>query len=87
MLVIRLKGWSVKLDHQVGSAGKHGIWSFHGSESSYVPDMETILRHAAIRPAEPKEGGEVEVFICDSRMPQDEWRAVGTGVAAYESDR
>ena len=82
MLVIRFKGWSVKLDHQVGSAGKHGIWSFHGSESSYVPDMETILRHAAIRPAEPKEGGEVEVFICDSRMPQDEWRAVGTGVAA-----
>ncbi len=30
MLVIRFKGWSVKLDHQVGSAGKHGIWSFHG---------------------------------------------------------
>ena len=77
MLVIRFKGWSVKLDHQVGGAGKFGIWSFHGSESSYVPDMETILRHAAIRPAEPKEGGEVEVFICDSRMPQDEWRAVG----------
>ncbi len=87
ILVIRFKGWSVKLDHQVGSAGKHGIWSFHGSESSYVPDMETILRHAAIRPAEPKEGGEVEVFICDSRMPQDEWRPVGSGVAAYESDR
>lgn len=56
MLVIRFKGWSVKLDHQVGSAGKHGIWSFHSSESSYVPDMQTILRHAAIRPAEPKEG-------------------------------
>ncbi|EPQ5448205.1 hypothetical protein L4693_003864 [Pseudomonas aeruginosa] len=36
MLVIRFKGWSVKLDHQVGSAGKHGIWSFHGSESSYL---------------------------------------------------
>lgn len=48
MLVIRFRGWSVKLDHQVGSAGKFGIWSFHGSESSYVPDMETILRHAAI---------------------------------------
>lgn len=47
MLVVRFKGWSVKLDHQVGSAGKFGIWSFHGSESSYVPDMETILRHAA----------------------------------------
>lgn len=68
MLVIRFKGWSVKLDHQVGGAGKFGIWSFHGSESSYVPDMQTILRHAAIRPAEPKESGEVEVFICDARM-------------------
>ncbi len=31
MLVIRFRGWSVKLDHQVGSAGKFGIWSFHGS--------------------------------------------------------
>lgn len=87
MLVIRFKGWSVKLDHQVGSAGKFGIWSFHGSESSYAPDMQTILRHAAIRPAEPAEGGEVEVFICDARMAQDEWRAVGKGVAAYELDR
>ncbi|HGW5418919.1 TPA: hypothetical protein ACVGNA_003388 [Pseudomonas aeruginosa] len=44
MLVIRFKGWSVKLDHQVGGAGKFGIW-------------------------------------------QDEWRAIGTGVAAYEAER
>ncbi|HCF7746662.1 TPA: hypothetical protein ACG0QM_000307 [Pseudomonas aeruginosa] len=87
MLVVRFKGCSVKLDHQVGSAGKFGIWSFHGSESSYVPDMETILRHAAIRPAEPMESTEVEVFICDSRMSQDEWRPVGSGVAAYEAER
>ncbi|WP_426758328.1 hypothetical protein [Pseudomonas aeruginosa] len=87
MLVIRFGRWSVKLDHQVGSAAPFGIWSFHGSESSYVPDMETILRHAAIRSAEPKDGGEVEVFICDARMAQDEWRAVGTGVAAYEAER
>lgn len=84
MLVIRLGKWSVKLDHQVGGAGKFGIWSFHGAESSYVPEIQTILRHAAIRPAEPNEGAEVEVFIC---MPQDEWRAVGSGVAAYEAER
>ncbi|EML5731393.1 hypothetical protein ACUVZH_000009 [Pseudomonas aeruginosa] len=74
MLVIRFGRWSMKLDHQVGSAAKFGIWPFHGSESSYVP-------------AEPMEGAEVEVFICDARMAQDEWRAVGTGVAAYEAER
>ncbi|PBX48511.1 hypothetical protein CJT40_17490 [Pseudomonas aeruginosa] len=89
MLVIRFKGWSVKLDHQVGSAGKHGIWSFHGSESSYVPDMETILRHAAIRPAEPAEGKstEVEVAICRPGDPEDKWIPVGKGVAVYEAER
>ncbi|HGS8110041.1 TPA: hypothetical protein ACMFRC_001085 [Pseudomonas aeruginosa] len=89
MLVIRFKGWSVKLDHQVGSAGKHGIWSFHGSESSYVPDMETILRHAAIRPAEPAEGKstEVEVAICRPGDPEEKWIPVGKGVAVYEAER
>lgn len=87
MLVIRRGKWSVKLDHQVGGAGKFGIWSFHGAESSYVPDMQTILRHAAIRPVEPKEGAEVEVFICDAHMPRYEWHCVGTGVAAYEAER
>ncbi|HEJ9826269.1 TPA: hypothetical protein SMN94_001417 [Pseudomonas aeruginosa] len=89
MLVIRFKGWSVKLDHQVGSAGKHGIWSFHGSESSYVPDMQTILRHAAIRPAEPAEGKstEVEVAICRPGDPEDKWIPVGKGVAVYEAER
>ncbi len=42
MLVVRLKG-AVKLDHPVGGAGKFGIWSLHDSESSYIPDMQTIL--------------------------------------------
>ncbi|MFK1437139.1 hypothetical protein ACSEQ5_20180 [Pseudomonas aeruginosa] len=87
MLVIRFKGWSMKLDRQVGSSGKFGVWSFHSSESSYMPDMQTILRHASFQPAEPKQDATVEVFVCDPRMQQDQWRAVGSGVVAYESDR
>ncbi|HHM5619303.1 TPA: hypothetical protein ACRNOX_000288 [Pseudomonas aeruginosa] len=89
MLVIRFGRWSVKLDHQVGSAGRFGIWSFHGSESSYVPGMETILRHAAIRPAEPAEGKstEVEVAIFRPGDPEEKWIPVGKGVAVYEAER
>ncbi|HCA6732187.1 TPA: hypothetical protein MX491_004867 [Pseudomonas aeruginosa] len=90
MLVVRLKkGWTLKLDRKVNDANRAGVWSFHCSESTFVPGMDNLLRHAAIRPAEPAEGKstEVEVFICDARMAQDEWRAVGTGVAAYEAER
>ncbi|HBO5821543.1 TPA: hypothetical protein ACRM2G_003342 [Pseudomonas aeruginosa] len=89
MLVIRFGRLSVKLDHQVDSAGRFGIWSFHGSESSYVPGIETILRHAAIRPAEPAEGKstEVEVAICRPGDPEEKWIPVGKGVAVYEAER
>ncbi|HCE6032024.1 TPA: hypothetical protein NHL03_002295 [Pseudomonas aeruginosa] len=88
MLIVRLEqGWTLKLDRQVGSSGKHGIWSFHCAESTYTSAPAELLRHAAILPAEPKDGQKVAVAICDTRMPQDEWRPVGSGVAAYEAER
>uniref|UniRef100_A0AAU8GS88 Uncharacterized protein n=1 Tax=Pseudomonas phage PACT201 TaxID=3230130 RepID=A0AAU8GS88_9VIRU len=89
MLVIRFKGWSVKLDSTRWAAlgNMASGLSTARRAATYRTWRDRFSWHAAIRPAEPKEGGEVEVFICDSRMPQDEWRAVGTGVAAYESDR
>lgn len=89
MLVIRFGRWSVKLDHQVGSAGKFGIWSFHCSESTFVPGMDSLLRHAAIRPAEPAEGKstEVEVAICRPGDPEEKWIPVGKGMAVFEAER
>lgn len=57
MLVIRLKSkWTLKLDRQIGSSGKHGIWAFHCSESTFAPSSNDLRRTAAILPAEPKEG-------------------------------
>ncbi|HDQ4525669.1 TPA: hypothetical protein P9F39_002120 [Pseudomonas aeruginosa] len=88
MLVIRLMGkWTLKLDRQIGSSGKHGIWAFHCSESTFAPASNDLRRTAAILPAEPKDGQSVEVSICDTVQTQDGWIAVGSGVAAYEAER
>ncbi|AOE86113.1 hypothetical protein [Pseudomonas sp. TCU-HL1] len=88
MLVIRLNaGWTLKLDRQIGSAGKAGLWDFHRSESSYTVERCKTYRTAATKPAEPKEGQTVEVFICDQREPEEKWRAVGEGVARYQAEQ
>ncbi|HBP5484402.1 TPA: hypothetical protein L5706_003210 [Pseudomonas aeruginosa] len=88
VLVVRLKkGWTLKLDRKVNDANRAGVWSFHCSESTFVPGMDSLLRHAAIRPAEPAEGKstEVEVAICRPGDPEEKWIPVGKGAAAYES--
>ncbi len=90
VLVVRLKkGWSLKLDRKVSDTNKAGVWSFHCSESTFVPGMDSLLRHAAIRPAEPAEGKstEVEVAICRPGDPEEKWIPVGKGVAVYEAER
>ncbi len=72
MLVIRLAGkWTLKLDRQIGSSGKHGIWAFHCSESTFAPSSNDLRRTAAILPAEPKEGQTVDVSICDTAHSPD----------------
>ncbi|HCF3570040.1 TPA: hypothetical protein SMV80_005282 [Pseudomonas aeruginosa] len=88
MLVIRLAGkWTLKLDRQIGSSGKHGIWAFHCSESTFAPASNDLRRTAAILPAEPKEGQTVDVSICDTAHLPDGWISVGSGTAAYEAER
>lgn len=88
MLLIRMKaGWSYALGRQVSSSGKHGIWDFHPSASTHMVLPEyTPYRHAAILPAEPKEGDVVTVAICRPGMPEEEWFQKGEGVASYHSD-
>ena len=46
MLIVRLSRWTL-LDRQVGSSGKHGIWSFHCAEST---SLRLRLSYCAMRP-------------------------------------
>lgn len=73
----------------VNDANRAGVWSFHCSESTLVPGMDSLLRHAAIRLAESAEGKstEVEVAICRPGDPAEKWIPVGKGVAVYEAER
>lgn len=77
MWVVRLEqGWTLKLDRQIGNSGKHGLWSFHCSESTYAPSPTELLRTAALLPAEPKQGQMIEVSICDTRQAPEDWRFI-----------
>lgn len=90
MLVIRLgKGWTLKLERKLSEAGGWGLWEFHRAESTYHTDRgRTAYRLARLRPAEPKEGQEVEVVLIHSPAASEEdWKPQGGGVARYESDR
>lgn len=83
MLRIRANGSTrFCLDKQVGTEDKYGIWSFHeASNSEMFPGLQAG-RHAAILPAEPKDGQEVEVFaLLHARAPQEEWKPCGKCVA------
>ncbi|MWB89195.1 hypothetical protein [Pseudomonas aeruginosa] len=73
VLVVRLKkGWTLKLDRKVNDANRAGVWSFHCSESTFVPGMDNLLRHVA---------------ICRPGDPEEKWIPVGKGVAVYEAER
>lgn len=84
MLLLRMKGGvTYMLDRQVGSSGKHGIWEFHRSASSFMnPPDYTPYRHAAISPAEPKEGATVQMAVCKPNAPESDWIPIGEGVVA-----
>lgn len=85
MLIIRQKTFSrLQLDRLVGKAGNFGVWEFHVSASSDMFPGYAAGRYAAILPAEPKEGQEVEAFVMlRSNSPQEEWKSAGKGVAQY----
>ncbi|MNZ13252.1 hypothetical protein D3C78_301440 [compost metagenome] len=85
MLVIRQNGRGrVRLERKVSSSGAHGIWEFHCAENSQMFQGLQAGRHAALVPAEPKEGQEVEVHLMlHANSPQEEWKPIGKGVAHY----
>lgn len=87
MLLLRMKGGvTYTLDRQVGNSGKHGIWEFHRSVSSFMsPPDYTPYRHAAISPAEPKVGATVQMAICKPNAPESEWIPIGEGVVAFDT--
>ncbi len=87
MLLLRMKGGvTYTLDRQVGSSGKHGIWEFHRSASSFMsPPDYSPYRHAAISPAEPKVGATVQVSICKPSAPEADWIPIGEGVVAFDT--
>lgn len=90
MLVIRShKGWPLKLERKLSDVEGWGLWEFHRSASTVSPDHgHTAYRLARIRPAEPKEGQNVEVALLHSPgAPEEQWLLRGTGVASYDSDR
>ncbi len=85
MLRIRANGGTrLHLEKLVGTEGKYGIWDFHvAANSEMFPGLQAG-RYAAILPAEPKEGQEVEAYaLLHPRAPQDEWRPCGKGIAHY----
>lgn len=86
MLKIRRDGFALlHLEKSVGNVDGYGIWEYFVAASSTMFPGFQAGRHAALKPAEPKEGQEVEAFaLLHPRAPQSEWRSLGKGVAHYQ---
>lgn len=85
MLKIRSNGGTrLSLERLVTKTGQFGVWEFHvAANSEMFPGLQAG-RHAALLPAEPKEGQEVELFaMLSPHSPQEEWKAIGNGTAHY----
>lgn len=85
MLNIRRDGFTLlHLEKVVGNVDGYGIWEYHVAANSTMFEGFQAGRHAAIKPAEPKEGVEVEVFaLLHPRAPQEEWKPMGKGIAHH----
>lgn len=85
MLRIRSNGGTrLSLERLVTKIGQYGVWEFHVAANSEMFPKLQAGRHAALLPAEPKEGQEVELFaMLSPNAPQDQWKAIGKGVAHY----
>ena len=82
---LRFQTWTVLLDRLVTEREKAGIWEFHRSASTYY-DGKNLLRHAALIPATPKHGAQVQVFACNSRGDRDSWIELGPAEATILQD-
>ena len=85
MLRIRRDGSTrLHLERLVTKQGQYGIWDFHVAANSEMFPGFQAGRHAAIVPAEPKEGQEVEALgLLNPNSPQEDWKPIGKGVAHY----
>lgn len=86
MLKIKVNGGTrLQLERLVTKSGQYGVWDFHVAANSEMFEGLQAGRHAALSPAEPKEGQEVEMFaLLTASAPQGEWRPIGRGIAKYE---
>lgn len=85
MLIIRQNGSTrLQLERMINKSGAYGIWEYHCSSSSDMFEGFQAGRHAALSPAEPKEGQEVEMFaMLRPSSPQEEWKPIGKGIVEY----
>lgn len=76
MLSIRMSyGIAVHLERKVADRDGYGVWSFHQSQSSWAIDQgRKTYRHAMIKPADPRPGTEVEIFIVEGPNTPSEAR-------------
>lgn len=88
LVIVTGKGPPFALDRKHSESGGWGIWEFHRSCSSWCTGPDYIAhRFARIKPAEPKEGAEVELFLLPSAgAPEESWLPRGKATARYEGN-
>ena len=83
MLNIYSSNWGVVLDKQLGTQQGVSIWEFHRAASSVARDQgRRTYRYARIKPAEPKDGQEVDVtLMLTPSSPESDWLPLGVATA------
>lgn len=83
MLNVFNSKWGLVLDKQLGTQQGVSIWEFHRATSSVCREQgRRAYRYARIKPAEPKDGQEVEVAVMLSpSSPEADWLPLGLATA------
>ena len=83
MLVITGLKWGLALEKHLGTQQGVSIWEFHRTASSVARDQgRRVYRHARIKPAEPKDGQQVEVtLMLTATSPEADWVSLGMATA------
>nr|WP_192381114.1 hypothetical protein [Pseudomonas sp. PDM20]MBD9681443.1 hypothetical protein [Pseudomonas sp. PDM20] len=81
----KLAELAIQAEQRQTKSCQYGVWDFHVAANSEMFKGLQAGRHAALSPAEPKEGQEVEMFaLLTAGAPQEEWHPIGRGIAKYE---
>ena len=84
MLTIKIDaGIPLQLDRKLSESAGWAMWEFHRAASSwYAGPPHCTYRYVRIRPVEPKDGAQVEVFLMHTgHADEADWINRGTGVA------